>query len=741
MKAQDIKAQLMDRMQEVAEFLLPEGQLTADQMQWNCGDCNGTPGSSFYLDLYNDNAGVWCDFGAVDDAERGGDILKLWQLARGVDFKTACAEAQAFLDGCDMEPTVSGKPTTDKPRTNGKAGPKAVYSRDPVKEWEYRKGGQLVGLVKRFDALDGSRAKEVRPFFKPDGNGGFLPGYPEDMRDNRPLYGDLPNKAGNIIITEGEKACDAVRQMGFPACTSLGGCKAAGKADWSLLKDAKQVRIWADHDEPGLAYARDAAQEIHQVAPEATIKILTYGKDKEDAADFLYHQLEEQGLIWDEHEDILAGEPKPDLKPIQEALQQLFKTAAVPWQPPADTAEPETSPAAGSGKSTNRKFHGGLVLEPFAGLRPKSIEWMWQGKYALGKFGLCAGMPDVGKTTVLMDMAARISTGDPWPFSDERREPGKVLLFSAEDDSADTLLPRLLAAGGNPVNVVRVRASYKVTDKKKGTKEQTAFTLAADLQKLDQTLATHPDIQAVVMDPISAYLGARNAHSEANVRSVLEPVTEVLEKRKVALLGIAHFSKRDPKTVGHVMHLVTGSGGLVAAARSTWVCVKIDGEDQRYFLRLKNNNAKDSDAEGCCYRLEGAVVTDPDTGEPVETSRVVWTSTWHESAEQLFQRLRYQSKAPQRAEAASWLVQLLADGPMPANEITQASKYPEATLKRAKKEANITSHRVGFGDAGEWYWFLPEDDREFTKLVDQGTPSDEAVSKVIRYPQLPACLK
>ena len=83
--AKKVKSALVERMQEVAEFLLPGGRLSDDQMQWWCGDRYGTEGKSLKLELHGDKAGVWNDFAE----EEGGDILDLWQSARDVEFKTA----------------------------------------------------------------------------------------------------------------------------------------------------------------------------------------------------------------------------------------------------------------------------------------------------------------------------------------------------------------------------------------------------------------------------------------------------------------------------------------------------------------------------------------------------------------------------------------------------------------------------------------------------------------------------
>jgi putative DNA primase/helicase len=66
---------------------------------------------------------------------------------------------------------------------------------------------------------------------------------------------------------------------------------------------------------------------------------------------------------------------------------------------------------------------------------------------ALGKVHLLAGSPGAGKTTIAVSLAAAITARGQWPYGGAV-EAGNVLIWSAEDGIADTLMPRFLAAGG-----------------------------------------------------------------------------------------------------------------------------------------------------------------------------------------------------------------------------------------------------------------------------------------------------
>lgn len=45
----------------------------------------------------------------------------------------------------------------------------------------------------------------------------------------------------------------------------------------------------------------------------------------------------------------------------------------------------------------------------------EQLDWLWPGRVPLGKLTLLAVDPGLGKSFVTLDMAARVSRGQPWP--------------------------------------------------------------------------------------------------------------------------------------------------------------------------------------------------------------------------------------------------------------------------------------------------------------------------------------
>src|SRR5690606_12589242 len=88
-----------------------------------------------------------------------------------------------------------------------------------------------------------------------------------------------------------------------------------------------------------------------------------------------------------------------------------------------------------------------VLIVKASDVAPRPLDPVWPGVLWAGKPTLIAGDPGLGKSMLTCDIAARVTTGAPWPCSSERRPPASVLMLSAEDDPEDTIVPRLMAAG------------------------------------------------------------------------------------------------------------------------------------------------------------------------------------------------------------------------------------------------------------------------------------------------------
>lgn len=244
----------------------------------------------------------------------------------------------------------------------------------------------------------------------------------------------------------------------------------------------------------------------------------------------------------------------------------------------------------------------GLVMTTAADLKPKKVPRVWNGRFHRGKLGLIAGEPGLGKSLIGIHMAATVSTGRQWPGGESTASRGDVVYISVEDSAADTIRPRLEAAGAD---LNRVHLIEKVTDQV-GTRP---FNLVADLNRLDQCLQGIRKPRLVVIDPINGCLSSIdgrpfNPNSVPQVRALLVRLEALAVKYGVAIIGITHFTKAKG---GSALSRVTGSFAFVAAVRSVFtVARKTDDPEQRIFAPA-NNLGRDVDALG--FRIEQRLTT------------------------------------------------------------------------------------------------------------------------------------
>ena len=323
-----------------------------------------------------------------------------------------------------------------------------------------------------------------------------------------------------------------------------------------------------------------------------------------------------------------------------------------------------------------------LAIKPFSAIKAERVNWLWPARMPLGKLTLIAGDPGLGKSMLTAFIAATVSTGRAWP--DGTHAPaGDVLLVNLEDGQADTTRPRLDAAGAD---VARVHAADLVRQPD-GTLR--CLTLG-DVQPIADAIARLQKPRAVILDPVSAFMGTADSHVAADVRGLLAPLAELAQRSGVAFILIAHLNKSSAQSA---MNRINGSGAYVAACRSGWIVVRDrDDEARRLLLPLKNNLGPDQG--GLAYRVIVA-----QNGAP----RVEF------EPEPVTIRADDALAAPGddggADDPASFLRELLADEPLIAKDVKEAADdagYSWRTVQRAMKKAGVISKRPGFGQPALW---------------------------------------
>jgi len=336
----------------------------------------------------------------------------------------------------------------------------------------------------------------------------------------------------------------------------------------------------------------------------------------------------------------------------------------------------------------------GAVITCLSDIQPEAVDWLWLGLIALGKLSIMMGPPSAGKTLLSLYIAARVSSGLLWPIDNSVCPKGSVLLLSNEDGIADTVRPRLDAANAD---VTRIHHLSMINVKSGSGVKERLFSLSQDIHELEKFLKAHSECRLIIIDPITAYLGSSDGYNNAEVRSLLAPLSMLASKYNVAILCITHLSKSDRM---NALNRMSGSIAFGAVARSVLLVVADqDNPKRRLVLQAKNNLAED--VRGLAFTVN---VID---GSPA----IQWESKYLTmSVESAFMSAP-ESNASEVEDAVEWLKRILKDGRIKSTEISVLAKdegYSVATVRRAKKKIGIVHSKEGFDGETNWYCELPK---------------------------------
>lgn len=327
-------------------------------------------------------------------------------------------------------------------------------------------------------------------------------------------------------------------------------------------------------------------------------------------------------------------------------------------------------------------------------IAPTRVQWIWPGWLPAGRLCLFGGKPGDGKSGVAIDLAARATTGSSFPDGYRPPHPLTVLILSAEDDPSDTLVPRLMAAGADLERVVIANGS--VVDNETGIAR--AWTLPGDVDVLADLVREH-HVELVVLDPLAAFVSAAtDTHRDAQVRSMLLPLSQMARKERCAVLAIRHHRKggaADARDAGG------GSIAFTAAARIEWIAGR-DPQDQtrRILATAKSNIGKEPTS--LAYRLVAAE-------DAYDTVRIAWDGTSPLTANQLVAEQLSDDDRSELDEAMDFLREVLRGGPIGAKEIKRLARdadVAERTLRRAKERLRIKAEKTS---DGPWIWRMRDE--------------------------------
>ena len=488
----------------------------------------------------------------------------------------------------------------------------------------------------------------------------------------RPLYhGErIPDAvaAGQpVYLVEGEEDVHSI-EMAAPGAVAVTAPQGAGNfqhADVEPLRGADVLAI-VDRDDSGKVWANTVATKLAGVAASVRFVHARTGKDAT--------------------EHLTAGHTLDDLEPIDQA-------GPLPGDEPAERRH--------------------LTLVSAAGIRPRRVRWLWDGRFALGSMGILAGREGLGKSTVCYTFAAQVTRGTmPGEFYGQ---PRSVIVCATEDSWEHTIVPRLMAAGAD-LNLI-----YRVDVTSEGL--PVGLSLPTDLYGLEKA-AKNVAAAMLLLDPLTSRLhGKLDTHKDAEVRQALEPLVGLADRADLFVLGIMHFNKSggtDP------LSLVMGSKAFTAVARSVHSVVPDpdDDTDRRRLFGTPKNNLGTANLPSLGFEIESfGIPTDDGTAW---TGKLVWTGEVETTIADAVRSAAVDSDDKHATlDAADWLDDYLTSqgGTAESASVKKAARaagHSDRTLHRARQKLHITTSSQGF--PRKTWWNLPEAaDSPATGPRDHGT--------------------
>lgn len=314
-----------------------------------------------------------------------------------------------------------------------------------------------------------------------------------------------------------------------------------------------------------------------------------------------------------------------------------------------------------------------LKLLRMSEVETEEVKWLWYPYIPGGKITIIQGDPGEGKTTFVLELVALLTRGEPLPEENTASPPVSVLYQTAEDGLADTIKPRLVAAGADCERVLVIDESQKELTLLDERVEQAIRKTGAKL---------------VVLDPLQAYLGETvDMHRANEIRPIFKRLSAVAEETGCAVILIGHMNKAQGAKSSY---RGLGSIDFRAAARSVLVVGRLrDNPTVRIAAHDKSSLAPEG--RSIAFRLN------PETG-------FQWLGFCDTTMDELLSGKG--SVLSKTAQAEELLRESLSSGPVSSMDLEQRASelgISERTLRIAKQNLGVFSCKIGKG----WYSKLP----------------------------------
>lgn len=312
------------------------------------------------------------------------------------------------------------------------------------------------------------------------------------------------------------------------------------------------------------------------------------------------------------------------------------------------------------------------VYEYFSSVEQRTVEWLWYPYIPYGKITVLQGDPGEGKSTFILNVAALVTQGKALPDGYSSEGPQVVVYQCAEDNLADTIKPRLVAAGADCEKVV-----YIINQDEQ---------LNLDDERIEQTIR-ETSARMCILDPLQSFLLQEgDMHSVVRMRNLLSKLGRIAAKYRCAIVLVSHLNK---STGGKMLYRSLGSIDIAAVARSVLMISRDEDEPKiRCLSQVKSSLAPCGATVRFSIGSDGAIEWVQDCEWKAVSKEMMLTDNKQMACENL-------------------LAAMLGHGPLGSIEVIRCFEQmgvSERTLYTAKKNLGVQSVRKNKA----WYWSMPD---------------------------------
>ena len=313
-----------------------------------------------------------------------------------------------------------------------------------------------------------------------------------------------------------------------------------------------------------------------------------------------------------------------------------------------------------------------LKMIKLSEIQTQEVKWLWFPMIPYGKLTIVQGDPGDGKTTLILNIAAKLSRGERLDENMKPTEPMNIIYQTAEDGLADTVKPRLEMAGADCERIMVIDESEK--------------SLSMIDERLEEAIIK-TNAKLLILDPIQAYLGGGMDMNRANeARDMTKKLGALAEKYKCAIVLIGHMNKASGNKAAY---RGMGSIDFFAVARSVLLVCRVEGEPNiRAVVQIKNNLAQFGHPKAFELMESGfRWLGDYEITADEVLGGIAPKANKLEQAKQMLRELAETSKAVQSNEIF---------------EMAEEQGISKRTLENAKKELGVRAKKIN----NSWYWEL-----------------------------------